>query len=68
MKPNISLAASVARGAAVSGVLILLLPVIAGGDSIWYAMLLTEGLVAVFGAWQMIKCTQSMHTKNRSEK
>ena len=65
MKADIALIASVARGAVVSGILILLLPVIAGGDSIWYAMLLTEGLVAVFGAWQMIKCTQSMHTKKQ---
>ena len=57
MKPNISLAASVARGAVVSGVLILLLPVIAGGDNIWFAMLLTESLVAAFCAWHILRCT-----------
>ena len=65
MKPNISLAASVARGAVVSGVLILLLPVIAGGDNIWFAMLLTESLVAAFCAWHILRCTINLCRKVR---
>lgn len=60
MKANISMIASVARGAVVSGVLILLLPVIAGADSVWYAMLITEMLVAAYGAYHMIKCTKTL--------
>lgn len=58
MKPNISMIASVARGAVVSGALIMLLPVVAGAHSIWYAMLVTEIIVAGFGAWHMIRSMQ----------
>ncbi len=53
MKPNISLIVSIGRGAVISGILILLLPVIAGADSIWLAMLITEAVVFAFVAWQM---------------
>lgn len=60
MKANTAMIASVARGAIVSGALILLLPVIAGADSIWYAMLITEILVAVYGAYHMVKCTRAL--------
>lgn len=60
MKANISMVASVARGAVVSGVLIMLLPVIAGADSVWYAMAITELLVAVYGAHHMIKTTRTL--------
>ena len=51
MKPNISLTASIARGVVVSGATIMLLPVIFGPDSIWFAMLITELLMAVFGMY-----------------
>ena len=60
MKANISMVASVARGAVVSGGLIMLLPVIAGADSVWYAMVITELLVAVYGAYHMIKTTRTL--------
>jgi Na+-driven multidrug efflux pump len=60
MRSNISMIASLARGAVVSGILILVLPRITGPDSIWYAMLLTESIVAVFGTWHMVKCTRSL--------
>ena len=60
MKANISMVASVARGAVVSGGLIMLLPVIAGADSVWYAMAITELLVAVYGAYHMIKTTRTL--------
>ena len=60
MQANISVIASVARGAVVSGGLILLLPVIAGANSIWFAMLITELLVAAYGAYYMIKITRTL--------
>lgn len=60
MKANISMVASVARGAVVSGALIMLLPVIAGADSVWYAMVITELLVAAYGAYHMIKTTRTL--------
>lgn len=63
MKAGIALAASLARGMAVSGILILLLPAIAGAGSLWYAMLLTELLVAVYCAYHMAGCTRSLPTE-----
>ncbi len=60
MKANVSLIASLARGVVISGAMILLLPAIAGAYSIWYAMLITEVLVAVYGIWHMVKCTRSL--------
>lgn len=55
MKAGISMIASLARGVLISGMLILALPLIAGADSIWYAMLITEILVAFYSAWYMIR-------------
>ena len=49
MKPELSLAASVLRGVVVSGVLIMVLPALLGPGSIWYAMLGTEVVMAVWG-------------------
>lgn len=60
MKANISMIASLARGVVISGIFIVILPMIAGADSIWYAMLLTEMLVAMYGAWHMVRCTRSL--------
>ena len=60
MKPSISMIASLARGAVVSGAMILLLPLIFGADSIWYALLITETLVAIYGVWHMIKCNRAI--------
>ena len=60
MKPNLSMIISLARGAAVSGAMILLLPVVFGPDSIWYAMLITEILIAVYGAVYMIRCNAQL--------
>lgn len=60
MKANISVIASVARGAVLSGGLILLLPTVAGADSIWYAMLITEILVALYSAYHMVRCNRAL--------
>ena len=48
MKPRTSFLVSVARGAVISGCLIYLLPAVAGADAIWFAMPITELVVAVF--------------------
>ena len=56
MKPSTAFAVSVGRGAVLSGVLIYLLPVVAGADSIWLAMPITELVVAVFVAAMMRRC------------
>ena len=60
MKASISMIASVARSAVVSGAMILLMPLIAGADSLWYAMLITEILVAGYGAYHMVKITRTL--------
>ncbi len=60
MKPNISLAVSISRGAIISGIMIMILPVVLSANSIWFAMLITEFIVAVFSLWQMIKCTKQL--------
>lgn len=60
MKANLSVVASVARGAVISGAMILWLPAAFGPESIWYAMLITEVLVAVFSAYYMVRCTRQL--------
>lgn len=60
MKAHAAMLASVARGAIVSGALIMLLPVIAGANSIWYAMLITELLVAAYSAYYTVKYTKAL--------
>lgn len=60
MKTRVAAIASVARGAVISGLMIMLLPVAAGADSIWYAMLITECLVAAYGIWHMVKSTRAL--------
>lgn len=56
MKPSAAFAVSVGRGAVVSGILIYLLPFAAGADSIWFAMPITELVIAVFVAFMMRRC------------
>lgn len=60
MQANISMIASLARGAVISGGAILLLPLIAGPDSIWYAMLITEAIVAAYSAYHMVKSARTL--------
>ena len=60
MKPGISLAVSVARGAVISGILIFLLPALFGAGAIWFAMPLTELLVAVYVLAMMRRCTAAL--------
>ena len=59
MKANTAAILSVGRGVVVSGVLILLLPVVMGAGSIWYAMILTEALIMAFGIFSMIQCQKT---------
>ncbi len=60
MKPNLSTIASFARGAVVSGVMIILMPLLFGAGSVWYAMLITEILVALFGMYYIMHITKKM--------
>lgn len=60
IQPKTAFVASVGRGLVVSGILIYLLPVAARADFIWFAMPLTEVIVAVYVAREMIKYTKRL--------
>lgn len=60
MRPSAAFTVSVPRGAVVSGILIFLLPAVAGADSIWYAMPITELLAAVYAAVMMKRCDRAL--------
>ena len=60
LKPGLSFIISVARGLVISGSLILLLPRIAPASSLWFAMTITETLVAVFVIWQMLRTDRKL--------
>ncbi len=60
MKSSYSMIASLARGAVISGTSILVMPLIFGADSIWYAMLVTEVLVAVYCLYYLVRCTKEL--------
>lgn len=60
MKPMASFIVSVARGAVVSGLLICILPAVAGADAVWLAMPVTELLVAVYVVLKMVRYTKNL--------
>lgn len=60
MEPKTALVVSLSRGLLVSGCLILLLPVIAGADAVWFAMPLTELLVAVYVLRMIVRYTKQI--------
>lgn len=57
MKPKASFVVSVARGLVISGALIFVLPLILDPASIWFAMPITELIVAVYALAAMKKYT-----------
>ncbi len=60
MKPAAAFVVSVARGLVVSGALILTLPALAGADSLWLAMPVTELLVMLYAAAVMRRYTRAL--------
>ena len=65
MKPRAAFVVSVSRGCIVSGLLIMLLPLFAGANSIWFAMPITEALVAVYAVRNIIKYTKSLSDRKQ---
>ena len=57
-QPKVAFIISVARGLIISGILILILPLIAGASSLWLAMPITELLIAVYVAINIKKSTK----------
>ena len=66
MKPKTAFTVSVSRGFIVSGILIMLLPVLAGADSVWFAMPITELLVAIYAVYMIFKYTKAMSNEGQS--
>ena len=60
MKPKAAFVVSVARGCVISGILILLLPVLTGADSIWLAMPITELAVLLYAVATMKRMTKAL--------
>lgn len=60
MKPKAAFWVSVFRGFIISGILIILLPIVAGANSVWLAMPITEALVAFYAIFMIIKYTKAM--------
>ena len=63
MKPKAAFIVSISRGLIISGILILLLPVVTGADSIWFAMPLTELFVAVYVVCMITRYTRTLNNK-----
>ena len=60
LTPSASFIVSVSRGTVISGIFIYLLPVLAGGEAILFAMPLTELIVAVYVVSKMGKYTKQL--------
>lgn len=61
MKPRAAFIVSVARGLVISGILIMLIPVVTGADSLWFAMPVTELDVMLYAASAMGRYTKALH-------
>ncbi|MDO4380673.1 MAG: MATE family efflux transporter [Clostridia bacterium] len=68
MKPKAAFVVSVARGLVISGILILVLPLIAGADSLWFAMPITEFAVMFYAAASIWKYTKALTAADMDEK
>ena len=62
LKPGAAFFVSVARGLVISGALILLLPAVLGPTAIWWAMPVTELMVACYAAAAMRRATRALPT------
>ena len=60
LKPGAAFFVSVARGLVISGALILLLPALLGPAAIWWAMPVTELLVACYAVSVMRRATRAL--------
>lgn len=60
LKSGTAFTVSVARGLVISGLLILLLPAVLGAQALWFAMPVTELLVAVYAAARMRSDTRRL--------
>ena len=64
LQPKPAFVVSVARGLCISGLLILLLPIVAGASSLWLAMPITELMVAIYAAAKIKGLTKNLPGEN----
>ena len=62
-QPKAAFIVSAARGLVISGALILMLPLLAGADSLWFAMPITELVTAVYAAACIRRYTARLDAK-----
>ena len=62
MKPQAAFVVSMARGLVISGILILILPVVAGANAVWFAMPITELLTAIYVVCMIARYTKQLPT------
>lgn len=55
---------SVSGGAVISGILICILPAVVGADAIWFAMPVTELLVAIYVTIRMTQYTKAISVES----
>ncbi len=67
MRPGTAFAVSVTRGAVLSGALIYLLPAAFGASMIWFAMPITELVVACYASLKMKQYTGQLPTERLEE-
>ena len=60
LKPTAAFVVSIARGMILSGLFIFILPMCFGADSLWFAMPLTELVIAVYVVYHMRKYTHAL--------
>ena len=65
MQPKAAFVVSISRGLIISGILILLLPIVTGANSIWFAMPLTELLVAIYVVCMIARYTEQLSTERK---
>ena len=63
LQPKAAFIVSVARGLVISGALILMLPLLAGADSLWFTMPITELVTAVYAAACIRRYTARLDAK-----
>lgn len=63
LHPKAAFIVSVARGLVISGALILMLPLLAGADSLWFTMPITELVTAVYAAACIRRYTARLDAK-----
>ena len=63
LQPKAAFIVSAARGLVISGALILMLPLLAGADSLWFAMPITELVTAVYAAACIRRYTARLDAK-----